>query len=290
MMHTSAENQPDELTLKRESCRVLRRLCETGAVLAVAAEMEKAVVVRDGTAGSSTRTAVVDRSVAQAMALNDWISAADTGRITRYRITTAGRAALEEMLTGFGAVTSDRPAGFAEAPAQFECEKAQIWEDSDAIDEEVDRPRRARHNLAESPLAALARRRDKNGARFLDDTLVHAGERLREDFELAQMGSQVTQNWDHFLTPGVRETVQPNGRTGNGALDARARVASALRDLGPGLSDVLLRCCCYLEGLETAEKRLGWSARSGKIVLRIALMRLKRHYDETIGPGGPLIG
>ena len=52
----------------------------------------------------------------------------------------------------------------------------------------------------------------------------------------------------------------------------------------------MLRCCCYLEGLEAAEKKLGWSARSGKIVLRIALMRLKQHYDETTGPGGGLIG
>jgi hypothetical protein len=28
----------------------------------------------------------------------------------------------------------------------------------------------------------------------------------------------------------------------------------------------------------------------GKIVLRIALIRLKRHYDETVGPGGAMIG
>ena len=69
-----------------------------------------------------------------------------------------------------------------------------------------------------------------------------------------------------------------------------ARVAAALRDLGPGLGDVALRCCCFLEGLEVAEKRLGWAARSGKIVLRIALMRLRRHYDETYGSSGPLIG
>lgn len=64
---------------------------------------------------------------------------------------------------------------------------------------------------------------------------------------------------------------------------------AALSDLGPGLGDVALRCCCFLEGLEQAEKRLGWSARSGKIVLRIALQRLKRHYDE-LGEGAALIG
>ena len=50
---------PDAATLSREARRILRRLCETGAVLAVAADMEKAVVVRDGADGSSTRTAVV---------------------------------------------------------------------------------------------------------------------------------------------------------------------------------------------------------------------------------------
>jgi hypothetical protein len=53
---------------------------------------------------------------------------------------------------------------------------------------------------------------------------------------------------------------------------------------------MVLRCGCYLEGLEVTEKRMGWSARSGKIVLRIALQRLKRHYEERYGKSGPLIG
>ena len=44
-----------------------------------------------------------------------------------------------------------------------------------------------------------------------------------------------------------------------------------------------------MEGLERAEKKMGWSARSGKIVLRIALQRLKRHY-EGLGEAGSLIG
>ena len=65
---------------------------------------------------------------------------------------------------------------------------------------------------------------------------------------------------------------------------------TALADLGPGLGDVVLRCCCFLEGMEAVERRMGWSARSGKIVLRIALLRLRQHYDEEHGNWSPLIG
>lgn len=104
------------------------------------------------------------------------------------------------------------------------------------------------------------------------------------------MGPRVTQNWDKFLSANGRETYVPDSGIVDGPSNARQRIADAMEHLGPGLSDVVLRCCCYLEGLETAEKKLGWSARSGKIVLRIALIRLRRYYDETIGPGGPLIG
>ena len=59
---------------------------------------------------------------------------------------------------------------------------------------------------------------------------------------------------------------------------ARDRVAKALASLGPGLSDAALRVCCFLEGLEACERRMGWSARSGKVVLKIALHRLTEHY------------
>jgi hypothetical protein len=151
-------------------------------------------------------------------------------------------------------------------------------------------PRRVRYNLAESPVALLGRRRDRDGKPFLEPELVAAAERLREDFELAQMGPRVAQNWDRFLTGGDRGSFQADSGLGEGPSSARSRVAASLRDLGPGLGDVALRCCCFLEGLEVAEKRMGWAARSGKIVLRIALMRLRRHYEETYGKSGPLIG
>ena len=269
-----------------EAARVLRRLCETGAVLAVAAEMEKAVIVRDVAGGATTRTGVVDRQFAEALALKEWISAKQSGKITRYTITSGGRSALENML---GTLEEQTGSGFAESRPAFEHQRFETMRDDLSVDDGV-RPRRMRYSLAESPLTALARRKDKDGSPFLSDKLVTAGERLREDFELAQMGPNVTQNWSRFLTSAGRGTYVPDSGVNDAPADARKRVADALAELGPGLSDVVLRCCCYLEGLETAEKKLGWSARSGKIVLRIALMRLRRHYDETVGPGGPLIG
>ncbi len=283
---TITQRIPQGAHFNAEAARVLSRLCETNAVLAVAADMEKAVIVRDGAGAAPTRTGVVDRQFAEALALKEWITARKNGKITRYTITAAGRCALENM---YGAEGTSTGKGFCEAPAQFvtvdRARRADAFDDS-----ETERPRRMRYNLAESPLTALARRKDKNGAPFLSDDLVTTGERLREDFELAQMGPRVTQDWDRFLTSGGRGSYMPDAGIGDGPSAARQRIADALTELGPGLSDVVLRCCCYLEGLETAEKKLGWSARSGKIVLRIALLRLKRHYDETVGPGGPLIG
>jgi len=272
----------DEQSLAQEGRRVLRRLAEPGAVMAIAPEMDKAVVLRDLPDGRSLRTAVLERAVAQAFTLKDWISCRKPGRISTYEITSAGRAALRRMI--------DEEDRRRQAPVEGAAfgDQHRVWGEREVLDDEG--PRRVRYNMAESPVGLLGRRRDRDGKPFLEPDLVVAAERLREDFELAQMGPRVAQNWDRFLTGGDRGAFQPDSGPCEGPGQARARVAAALRDLGPGLGDVALRCCCFLEGLEVAEKRMGWAARSGKIVLRIALMRLRRHYDETYGRSGPLIG
>jgi DNA-binding PadR family transcriptional regulator len=273
----------DEQALLREGMRVLRRLAEPGAVMAIAPDLDKAVVIRDLPDGKSLRTAVLERSVAHAFALKDWVTCRKPGRVSTYEITSAGRAALKRMVDD----EDRRRQGMAEAATPFG-DQHRVWGDRDIVDEEG--PRRVRYNLAESPVALLGRRRDRDGKPFLEPELVAAAERLREDFELAQMGPRVAQNWDRFLTGGDRGGFQSDSGLAEGPTSARSRVAAALRDLGLGLGDVALRCCCFLEGLEVAEKRMGWAARSGKIVLRIALMRLRRHYEETYGKSGPLIG
>lgn len=284
---------PDAAELRREARRVLRRLCEPGAVLAVALDMEKAVVVRDTASGTTERLAVLDRAVAQAMALKDWIACGQPGRVSRYAITSAGRAELNRLM-----VRSEDPdtrgPGMAEAQAGFiHVSDALCGRSSRSggteTDAEDDPARRRLRYGTDSPLAMLARRRDRDGNPFLEDALVRAGERLAEDFELAQMGPRVAQNWDSFLTGSDRPSRSGEASAPRGTEAARDRVTGALRDLGPGLGDVALRCCCYQQGLETAEQKLGWSARSGKIVLRIALQRLRQHY-EGLGEAGGMMG
>lgn len=276
----------DDMTLNREGLRILRRLAEPGANLAIAPDMEKAVVMRAFPDGRCARLAVVDRAVAQAFVLRDWISLRKAGRVSTYEISAPGKAALRRMIEAEDQAVRAMP-GLAEAPMAF-ADQHRIWGERVVSDEEG--PRRVRHNLAESPVTVLGRRREKDGRPFLEPALVEAAERLREDFEVSQMGPRVAQNWERFLTGGERGGFQGEGGMGQGPKAARDRVAAALRDLGPGLGDVALRVCCFLEGIETAEQRMGWAARSGKIVLRIALQRLRRHYDETYGKHGPMIG
>ncbi len=265
--------------IDQEAKRILRRLCEQGAVLAVAREMETAVVVRVTPEGEQVRTAVVDREIAQAMALKDWIACPDPdGRIARYFVTNAGRAALRRLT----AQDENRASGFAERLADPDNDAG--W-DLAAIEGVTRAPHR--YHATESPLIGLARRKDRNGRPFLPRDLVAVGERLREDYELVVVGMGSIDSWEGFMTGDAPAVVTDGPK---GAVAAHTRVRDALADLGPGLGDVALRCCCFLEGLEQTEKKMGWSARSGKIVLRIALQRLKRHYEQTQGRFGPMIG
>ena len=270
----------DDTTVTREARRILRRLCEKEATLVLAQDMDKAIVLRKGSDGSQTRTAVLDRKVAHAFALKDWIQTAKQGRVSIYTITEAGKSALKRL------IEEDRkrrraPMEMAEAATPFLAQH-QLWGEK-PVEQDDGSIRKMRINLAESPLAMLARRKGADGNPFLTMDLVQAGEKLREDFERAQMGPRVAQNWDRFLTGGDRGSGFSDGGIGEGPSAARDRVARAVDDMGPGLADVVMRVCCFLEGLESAEKRLGWSARSGKIVLKIGLQRLLKHYNEVYG-------
>lgn len=139
-------------------------------------------------------------------------------------------------------------------------------------------------SVAESPIGWLARRRDADGKPFLSREEVAAAERLRADFERSQLAPGVTQDWTRFMTSGVRGGSRVSAQerdVSGGATAARDRLSDALAALGPGLSDVALRVCCFLEGIEAIETSMHWSRRSGKVVLKIALQRLAAFYEDV---------
>jgi len=266
---------PSSETVAREARRILRRLCEKSAFLLVSPDMQKAAVFKEIVPGRTNRIAVCERSVVQAFVVKEWIAGQMSGKLGRYTITDVGRAALKRLISEdalarkTGSAYQEQATPYSEQHREF---GERVVRDPSGSGRE-----RVRYNFAESPLTALGRKRDKTGQLYLTPDLVTAGERLREDFELAQMGPRVAQNWESFLTSSSRGGLAPKGPL-DGPTGARERVSEALSALGPGLADIAFRCCCFLEGLETAEKRLGWSARSGKVVLKIALQRLSEYY------------
>lgn len=127
-------------------------------------------------------------------------------------------------------------------------------------------------NMTESPLGWL-RARGHVSQRQYD-----AGERLRSDWERAQLGPRVTMAWDSAPV-SISRGVSPAPQELSGAqLDAKRRFEAAVAEAGSGLSDILWRIVCAGEGMRDAEQALGWPARAGKLVLGIALDRVADYY------------
>ena len=124
-------------------------------------------------------------------------------------------------------------------------------------------------NLAESPLTWLHARG------HLSDRQLDAGERLRADWERAQLAPSVTMRWDPVRVKG---SGQSGLAPGERQFAAKARFDGAVAAAGPGLADVLWRVACAGESLPHAERALAWPARSGKLVLRLALDRVADFY------------
>ena len=134
-------------------------------------------------------------------------------------------------------------------------------------------------NKGESPLGWLRHRKGRDGKPLLSGRQFEAGERLRRDFTFGLMMPRMTADWASPVRHGAATPRDPGDLTLQ-ALAARERVAQALKAVGPGLSDILIGVCCHLQGLEEAERNLGWPKRAGKLVLQIALEHLAGYYDS----------
>ena len=227
--------------------RAAKLLKQADTLLVVAADMDRALIIGKTEDGNFHQLDAISQDAAHILLVRLHLKSVSRGRVSRYcNPNPTHRAKWRDQIVDVNEQTAVLPV------------------------------------RGEAPLKILARRRDGQGDAFLSRDLVQAGLRLSEDFILSAASSC------------VQDTINNVAAILDGALDSQVtgdiaawgRFIAALRDLGPGLADIDLRSCCLNEGLERSEAALGWSARSGKVVLRIALVRLKRHYDALYGAGG----
>lgn len=141
--------------------------------------------------------------------------------------------------------------------------------------EDGDKARPARtvtFNAVESPLGWLLARG------LVTQRQYDAGERLRSDWERAQLAPRVTMSWDAAPVARGRGGPAPLPDLGGAQIDAKRRFDDAIAAAGPGLADILWRVVCSGEGMRDAETALGWPARAGKVVLTLALDRVADYY------------
>ena len=89
--------------------------------------------------------------------------------------------------------------------------------------------------------------------------------------------------WEGAPVAGLDAGRNPMPDLAAGQIDARRRFDDAVAAAGAGLADILWRVVCAGEGMREAESELGWPARSGKLVLTLALDRVADYYRV---PGG----
>ncbi|MCD7059427.1 DUF6456 domain-containing protein [Pelagibacterium xiamenense] len=134
-------------------------------------------------------------------------------------------------------------------------------------------------------LAALARASGSRPA-FLAPHHLEAARRVQRLFDKAHLTPRTTMAYSPIVTGGA-----PNGQASADITDMAASARKALAALHARLprdcAGVVIDVCGYEKGLQAVETERGWPRRSAKLVLRIGLDQLARHYGLAPEVSGP---
>jgi hypothetical protein len=271
-MNIARKSPPDRLStgrpapagakLDREAARLLAALGREGAYALADPTAEDGLIVRSGGEGISIGCGHFAAGAGEILVKADL--AEPGGRSGRITISAAGRARLRRERAG--------EAG------------PYLAQHLDLVEDGAGEERRAR-DAGESPLAWMARRRDRDGVPLIDAACFEAGERLRRDLTIAALMPRMGADWSGIRVDGLGPRDPAAGS--DAMLAARQRVRSALAAVGNDLSGLLIDLCGFLKGLERIEAERRWPARSAKVVARIALARLAEHYGFERQATGP---
>ena len=252
-------------SLERDAVRLLAALAQDGAYALEDPCAEDGLIVRVGGAGVSLGCGRFSTRAGDTL-LDADLAERSAGRRTRLTISAAGRARLKREAAGTSTPYLAQHHDLIEGGA-------------------VDRPDRPVRDASESPLAWMARRRDRDGRPLIDAACFEAGERLRRDLTIAALMPRMGVDWSGVKVDGGGPR-DPSAAS-DAMLAGRQRVRAALDAVGSDLSGLLIDLCGFLKGLERIEAERRWPARSAKVVARIALARLAEHYGlerEAVGP------
>lgn len=262
MLDLPTTTTPGALEAQKRQVQVLRRLAEGGTC-------ER----------SGDRYIMAGEDVSHEVAVLVALGLAQRDRQGAARISPPGRAYLRRQAAGRALAAARRRRDTAAATV-LSPYRSQHQELETIPAPDAQKPgARAFLDRRCCPLSWLARRKDPSGKPLITRRQYEAGVRLRNDFELGGLSPKVSASWS-----GLPIGAAP-GPVGGAALNPTERQAAAQQRfrratsaLGPGLADVAIRVCCGFEGLEAVERALSWPARSGKVVLGLALDRLAAHY------------
>lgn len=134
------------------------------------------------------------------------------------------------------------------------------------------------NDVQHSPIIKLYNRQRNIAHKYLNAIHVEAGQKLFDYFVTANLEPNVTMDWERLKS--VKQS-HHTGQSGNDFSEqtylARQQLYDCLKYTGPEFAAVLVEICLFGNGLEATERTMNWPARSGKLLLTMALDRLAEH-------------
>lgn len=137
------------------------------------------------------------------------------------------------------------------------------------------------------PLLKLYNRQRNMAQKYLTIEHLQAGQKLFTEFTKANLQPKVTMDWDKLNSvpqPHYTGNALGAGQMGfsEAIYAARKRLYESLAYVGHEYAAILVEICLFGNGLEATERAMNWPARSGKLLLTMALDRLADYYGISL--------